>query len=107
MPGSLPGFFMARRKKEALTLSVNPGDKEKLEAIAANLNCYWGDSPSASVLIQELCDGKILAMRPSQGLNRRQGNRLARQLKLLKGAIALIQQALENIMSAVDALEEK
>ena len=57
--------------------------------------------------IQELCDGKILAIRPTTGLPRRQHNRLAKQLKILKGAIALIQEALEKIVSAIDALEAK
>lgn len=39
------------RKKETLTLSVPPGTKEKLEAIAERLDIRWGDSPSASGLV--------------------------------------------------------
>lgn len=39
------------RKKETLTLSVPPGTKEKLEAIAAHLKILWGNKPSPSGLV--------------------------------------------------------
>ncbi|MBD2153177.1 WYL domain-containing protein [Leptolyngbya sp. FACHB-16] len=39
------------RKKETLTLSVPPGTKEKLEAIAERLNVRWGNNPSPSGLV--------------------------------------------------------
>jgi predicted DNA-binding transcriptional regulator YafY len=39
------------RKKETITLSIPPGTKEQLEAIARRLNILWGKEPSVSGLI--------------------------------------------------------
>jgi predicted DNA-binding transcriptional regulator YafY len=47
------------RKKETLTLSVPPGTKEKLDAIAARLNIKWGDRPSSSGLISAIAQSKL------------------------------------------------
>ncbi|HEY9599892.1 MAG TPA: WYL domain-containing protein [Cyanophyceae cyanobacterium] len=68
------------RKKETLTLSVPPGTKEKLEAIAARLNIYWGNNPSASGLVaaiaqQELEVGQPFKLDPVQVKALRQGVR--------------------------------
>jgi len=59
------------RKKEALTLSVPPGTKEQLEAIASQLNILWGKEPSVSGLIvaiaqQQLEVGKPFTLAPDQ-----------------------------------------
>ena len=59
------------RKKEALTLSVPPGTKEQLEAIASRLNILWGKEPSVSGLIvaiaqQQLEVGKPFTLAPDQ-----------------------------------------
>jgi len=59
------------RKKETLTLSVPPGTKEQLEAIARRLNIFWGKSPSPSGLIaaiaqQQLEVGKPFTLAPDQ-----------------------------------------
>jgi predicted DNA-binding transcriptional regulator YafY len=55
------------RKKETITLSIPPGTKEKLEAIARRFNIFWGKSPSPSGLIaaiarQELEVGEPFAL---------------------------------------------
>ncbi|HEY9794074.1 MAG TPA: WYL domain-containing protein [Leptolyngbyaceae cyanobacterium] len=47
------------RKKETLTLSVPPGTKEQLEAIASRLNIFWGKSPSPSGLITAIAQQKL------------------------------------------------
>lgn len=39
------------RKKETITLSITPGTKEQLEAIARRLQIFWGKDPSVSGLI--------------------------------------------------------
>ena len=39
------------RKKDTITLSIPPGTKERLEAIARKLNILWGKEPSISGLI--------------------------------------------------------
>jgi predicted DNA-binding transcriptional regulator YafY len=44
-------FYYMPRKKETLTLSVPPGTKQQLEALAAKLGINWGSSPSASGLV--------------------------------------------------------
>jgi predicted DNA-binding transcriptional regulator YafY len=47
------------RKKETLTLSVPPGTKARLEAIAERLNIHWGNNPSASGLIAAIAQQDV------------------------------------------------
>jgi predicted DNA-binding transcriptional regulator YafY len=44
------------RKKETLTLSVPPGTKEKLDAIADRLGITWGTKPSSSGLVTKIAE---------------------------------------------------
>lgn len=44
------------RKKETITLSIPPGTKEKLEAIAARLDILWGTKPSISGLLVAIAE---------------------------------------------------
>jgi hypothetical protein len=44
------------RKKETLTLSVPPGTKEKLDAIADRLGITWGTKPSPSGLVTKIAE---------------------------------------------------
>ncbi|MCU0537001.1 MAG: transcriptional regulator [Hydrococcus sp. Prado102] len=51
------------RRKETITLSIPPGSKQQLDAIARRFNIFWGKTPSPSGLIaaiarQELEVGK-------------------------------------------------
>jgi predicted DNA-binding transcriptional regulator YafY len=46
------------RKKETLTLSVPPGTKEQLEALARRLNILWGKDPSVSGLLVAIAQQK-------------------------------------------------
>jgi len=52
------------RKKETLTLSVPPGTKEQLEAIARRLNIFWGKSPSPSGLIAAIAQQALEVGKP-------------------------------------------
>jgi predicted DNA-binding transcriptional regulator YafY len=52
------------RKKETLTLSVPPGTKEQLEAIARRLNIFWGKSPSPSGLIAAIAQQAVEVGKP-------------------------------------------
>jgi predicted DNA-binding transcriptional regulator YafY len=52
------------RKKEALTLSVPPGTKEQLEAIARRLNILWGKEPSVSGLIVAIAQQQLEVGQP-------------------------------------------
>lgn len=70
------------RKKETLTLSVPPGTKEKLEAIAERLDIRWGKSPSPSGLIADIAQGKV-AVGGFRHLTREQVNALRQSAKVL------------------------
>jgi predicted DNA-binding transcriptional regulator YafY len=47
------------RKKETITLSIPPGTKEQLEAIAYRLNIFWGKEPSVSGLIVAIAQQQV------------------------------------------------
>jgi hypothetical protein len=52
------------RKKEALTLSVPTGTKEKLEAIALKHDILWGKNPSPSGLVVAIASGELEVGQP-------------------------------------------
>jgi len=69
------------RKKETITLSIPPGTKEQLEAIAASLGIMWGDKPSISGLIVAIAQhqleiGSAITLNPSQNTAIRQAIKL-------------------------------
>ncbi|MEM8640380.1 MAG: WYL domain-containing protein [Cyanobacteria bacterium P01_G01_bin.54] len=70
------------RKKDTITLSVPPGTKEKLEAIAAQNQIYWGKNPSVSGLLGAIAQGDLEVDQPFQ-LNRPQVEALRQAVKLL------------------------
>ena len=71
------------RKKEALTLSVPPGTKEKLEAIARRLNIFWGKSPSPSGLVVAIAQQELRVGSEAFNLNEQQIKALRRATNLL------------------------
>ena len=79
------------RKKETLTLSVPPGTKDKLEAIAERLDLRWGESPSASKLVTAIAQEDITVGK-SHSLNGMQIDALRQSIKLLVDA-GLIEEA--------------
>lgn len=59
------------RKKETITLSIPPGTKARLEAIARRLGIMWGKSPSISGLIVAIAEeqyqlGQPFVLTPQQ-----------------------------------------
>jgi predicted DNA-binding transcriptional regulator YafY len=52
------------RKKETITLSIPPGTKEQLEAIAHRLNIFWGKEPSVSGLIVAIAKQQLEVGKP-------------------------------------------
>ncbi|MHC5676450.1 WCX domain-containing protein [Nostoc sp.] len=73
------------RKKETITLSIPPGTKEQLEAIARRLNITWGKEPSISGLIVAIAQqsvelGKLFT------LDSNQVNALQKAIKALSDA---------------------
>lgn len=73
------------RKKETITLSIPPGTKEKLEAIARNLNIYWGKDPSISGLIVAIAQNSVEVGKPFT-LDSNQVNALQQAIKALSDA---------------------
>ena len=47
------------RKKDTITLSIPPGTKERLEAIARELKILWGKEPSISGLIVAIANQEV------------------------------------------------
>ncbi|MFN6516161.1 MAG: transcriptional regulator [Nostoc sp. CreGUA01] len=70
------------RKKETITLSIPPGTKEQLEAIARNLNIYWGKEPSISGLIVAIAQKSVELGKPFT-LDSNQVNALQQAIKAL------------------------
>ncbi|NEP78382.1 MAG: WYL domain-containing protein [Okeania sp. SIO3B3] len=71
------------RKKETITLSIPPGTKAQLEAIATRLGIFWGKSPSPSGLITAIAKQE-LEVGPPFTLNPTQVSALLQTVKLLK-----------------------
>lgn len=71
------------RKKETLTLSVPPGTKEQLEAIARRLGIFWGKSPSPSGLVAAIAQQQLQVGRESLTLDSKQVEALQQAAKAL------------------------
>lgn len=46
-------------RPNAVNLQLEPGDKEKLEAIALQMGCMWGDRPNISQLVHRIAQGEL------------------------------------------------
>ncbi|AVH69591.1 helix-turn-helix transcriptional regulator [Nostoc sp. 'Lobaria pulmonaria (5183) cyanobiont'] len=73
------------RKKETITLSIPPGTKEQLEAIARHLNITWGKEPSISGLIVAIAQQSVEVGKPFT-LDSNQVNALQQAIKTLNDA---------------------
>jgi predicted DNA-binding transcriptional regulator YafY len=73
------------RKKETITLSIPPGTKEQLEAIARQLNITWGKEPSISGLIVAIAQQSLEVGKPFI-LDSNQVNALQQAIKALSDA---------------------
>ncbi|WP_375513650.1 transcriptional regulator [uncultured Nostoc sp.] len=73
------------RKKETITLSIPPGTKEQLEAIARRLNITWGKEPSISGLIVAIAQQSVEVGKPFT-LDSNQVNGLQQAIKALSDA---------------------
>jgi predicted DNA-binding transcriptional regulator YafY len=73
------------RKKETITLSIPPGTKEQLEAIAHRLNIFWGKEPSVSGLIVAIAQKSVEVGQPFT-LNSNQVKALQQAIKALNDA---------------------
>ncbi|MEH1964842.1 MAG: transcriptional regulator [Nostoc sp.] len=73
------------RKKETITLSIPPGTKEQLEAIARQFNITWGKEPSISGLIVAIAQQSVEVGKPFI-LDSNQVNALQQAIKALSDA---------------------
>jgi predicted DNA-binding transcriptional regulator YafY len=73
------------RKKETITLSIPPGTKEQLEAIARRLNILWGKEPSVSGLIVAIAQQALEVGKPFT-LDSNQVRALQQAIKVLNDA---------------------
>lgn len=73
------------RKKETITLSIPPGTKEQLEAIARRLNILWGKEPSVSGLIVAIAQQSVEVGKPFT-FDSNQVNALQQAIKALSDA---------------------
>jgi len=80
------------RKKETLTLSVPPGTKAQLEAIADRLDIRWGKHPSPSGLV-----GAIAQQHIEVGL----------PFRLTSGQVQALRQSVKDLMDAGHVEEAK
>lgn len=87
------------RKKETITLSIPPGTKERLEAIARRFNIFWGKSPSPSGLITAIAE-ETLAVGEPFTLNSVQIHSLNQAIKVLvdSGQIEEAQTLIELLL---------
>jgi predicted DNA-binding transcriptional regulator YafY len=89
------------RKKETLTLSVPPGTKAKLDAIARRLKIFWGKSPSPSGLITKIAEEKLTVGEPF--------SLTPEQIEALQSAIAALTDTgqIETSKSVINFLLER
>ena len=75
------------RKGKTLTLSVNPEDQAKLEALSLQFGQTWGDKPNVSKLVKAIARGELVLSRPGDTPQ----DRLAAEYRKIEQAIAAIQ----------------
>lgn len=80
------------RKSNTLTIRLDEGDRQALEAIALEFGLTWGDSPNVSQLIGDIAKGK-LRVTPADVPPGPSPKRVA-----IQAAIALIQEGLSKLL---------
>ena len=81
------------RKQESITLSLTPEHKAELEKISLEFGCLWGDKPNISGLMKAIADGELLLSRS--------GKPDKKERKLIKDAIASIQDTLTILLNLI------
>jgi len=80
------------RKGKSITLSLEEGHKEKLEQIAIDFGCTWGEKPNVSALVDAIASG-TLKIDYADAAPAENPKRAA-----ILGAIALIQEGLSKLL---------
>lgn len=76
------------RKGESVTLSLSAEDKNRLEELAIEQGCKWGEKPNISLLVERIARRELQIGEP------------APQTKLLN-ALSLVEKALEMALEAI------
>lgn len=71
------------RKGESVTLSLSEADKEKLEAIASESGCTWGDRANISKLMSEIANRRLLVHRIDEPINSKTNERGRKAIALI------------------------
>lgn len=83
-----------KRKKIALTVALNPGEKEKLERIAAESGYLWGEKPNISDLVSAVANRQYLHGQIEAGTLSIQCTRMAQELEIAHQQLADISEIL-------------
>ena len=75
------------RRGESLTLSLPPGAKERLEELAIELGCTWGDRPNISKLIEAIAFGQVALHKSGSPINPGDKEQYVRELARLKATL--------------------
>lgn len=81
------------RKQESITLSLSLEHKDELEKLSLEFGCLWGEKPNISGLLKAIADGEILLSKS--------GKPDKKERKMIKDAIASIQDALTILLELI------
>lgn len=76
------------REKKAITLSLEPHQKQRLEQLALAFGLTWGEKANVSALIQAIADGRLMVVAPEKPIPKADHHFYRQQLADLKTAIA-------------------
>ncbi len=95
------------RKKDTITLSIPPGTKEQLEAIALDLQILWGKEPSISGLVVAIANQSV-AVGEQFSLNKVHIQSLEKSIKLLAdtGSLRDAQIVVELLLATANLTPE-
>lgn len=51
---------MTVQKRQVGTFNISPEDVRKLEKIASEMDCFWGDKPNISEMLRRIANGEIV-----------------------------------------------
>ena len=82
------------RKQESITLSISMEDKAKLENIALEFGCTWGEEkPNISKFMKLIANDELLVSKPNKPATQKRA--------LIKDAINSIQSALTILLELI------
>lgn len=80
------------RKNQSITLAVSESDMQRLEEIAMQHGCKWGDNPNVSELLRQIAGGELIVISRKTQLNRHE--QLQKAIAKAFNALIEIQQIL-------------